>query len=289
MRFTKIPADAFEKLQLNAGILAKSFTPATGAVSGLLGATTGGLKFSDTVNYQDFGEDIDNCPKNTLELKRIEDHEVKLGGTYVTIDAAAAQNLAAAADIDPLNAGHIIPRNVLKESDFGDLWWIGDYSDKNGNTNGGFVALHLMNALNTAGFQITSGDKAKGQFPFEYTGHYSIAEQDVVPYEVFIKSGEAETGDYYMSVLSAAGTTTGKTVITTSITKGSGESYVYQTGYEIRQPAAGTVLDGSAWAAWDGSAEITAASGMSIIVAIIDTTIKQAKHSGKTTVVAAEA
>ena len=73
-----------------------------------------------------------------------------------------------------------------------DLWWVGDYSDKNGATNGGFVAIHVRNALNTGGFQLQSGDKSKGQFAFEFTGHYSIEAQDVVPYEVYIKAGSAE-------------------------------------------------------------------------------------------------
>ena len=30
MKFTKIPSDAFQKLQINAGILTTDFTPATG-------------------------------------------------------------------------------------------------------------------------------------------------------------------------------------------------------------------------------------------------------------------
>ena len=64
MRFTKIPADTFQKLQLNAGIIATDFTPATGAIgeSGQIGATTGGISFNATPTYSDFGEDIDNCP-----------------------------------------------------------------------------------------------------------------------------------------------------------------------------------------------------------------------------------
>ena len=28
---------------------------------------------------------------------------------------------------------------------------------------------------------------------FEYTAHYSISKQDVVPYELYIKAGTAET------------------------------------------------------------------------------------------------
>ena len=192
MKFTQIPTTAMEELQLNAGILLSSFAPATAEVSGIIGATTGGIKFSATPTYSDFGEDIDNCPKNMMELKRQDSIEVKIAGTFITITAAVAKKLMAAADIDTSDQTKITPRNDLKVEDFADIWWVGDYSDKNGDTNGGFVAIHVMHALNTGGFQLQSGDKSKGQFAFEFTGHYSIDAQTVVPYEVYIKAGTAE-------------------------------------------------------------------------------------------------
>ena len=192
MKFTQIPNTAMEEMQLNAGVLLSSFTPATAEVSGIIGATTGGIKFSATPTYSDFGEDIDNCPKNMMELKRQDSVEVKISGTFVTVTTAVAKKLMAAADIGTSDQTKITPRNDLKTEDFADLWWVGDYSDKNGATNGGFVAIHVMHALNTGGFQLQSGDKSKGQFPFEFTGHYSIDAQDVVPYEVYIKAGTAE-------------------------------------------------------------------------------------------------
>lgn len=192
MKFTQIPTTAMEELQLNAGILLSSFAPATAEVSGIIGATTGGIKFSATPTYSDFGEDIDNCPKNMLEFKRQDSIEVKIAGTFITISPATAKKLMAAADIDTSDQTKITPRNDLKAEDFADIWWVGDYSDKNGDTNGGFVAIHVMKALNTGGFQLQSGDKSKGQFAFEFTGHYSIDAQSVVPYEVYIKAGTAE-------------------------------------------------------------------------------------------------
>ena len=192
MKFTQIPTTAMEEMQLNAGVLLSSFTPSTAEVSGIIGASTGGIKFSATPTYSDFGEDIDNCPKNMMELKRQESVEVKISSTFVTVTTAVAKKLMAAADIDTSDQTKIKPRNDLKTEDFADIWWVGDYSDKNGATNGGFVAIHVMDALNTGGFQLQSGDKSKGQFPFDFTGHYSMDAQDVVPYEVYIKAGTAE-------------------------------------------------------------------------------------------------
>ena len=39
MKFTKIPADTFKQIQLNAGILVESFDPATQTIDGIIAAT----------------------------------------------------------------------------------------------------------------------------------------------------------------------------------------------------------------------------------------------------------
>lgn len=194
MKFTKIPSDTFKTLQMNAGVLATNFVPATGTLDAeaQIGATSGGINFTATPTYSDFGEDIDNCPKNTKELKRLDEWEVTMSGKFVAADTAIAKLLIGAADIDKQDTTKVTPRNDLADADFGDIWFIGDYSDKNGETNGGFIAIKLINALSTGGFQLQTSDKAKGQFSFTFTGHYSIAAQGTVPFEIYIKAGTAE-------------------------------------------------------------------------------------------------
>ena len=142
MKFTQIPQDTFKELVLNAGVLLSAFSPDTAEVADgtIIGATSGGLTFAATPSFSDFGEDIDNCPKNTKELKRLE-----------------------------------------------------SYSDKNGAKKGGYLAIHMLNGLSTGGFQLKTGDKSKGQFAFEFTGHYSITAQDTPPFEIYVKAGEAES------------------------------------------------------------------------------------------------
>lgn len=193
MNFTKIPADTFKKLVMNAGILVNGFNPASGEINGLVGATSGGVAFNANPTYTDFGEDIDNCPKNTMELKKLEAWEsVVMSGTFVSVDVSLAKKLVAVGDIDVDDEFHIIPRNEIELTDFSDIWWIGDYSDVNSGENAGFLAIHLFNALSTGGFSIQSGDKAKGTFAFEFTGHYSINKQDEVPFEIYVKAGQSE-------------------------------------------------------------------------------------------------
>lgn len=196
-KFTQIPANTFKKLQLNAGILTTKFDPATGELtaSNIIGATSGGVSFEATPSFSDFGEDIDNCPKNTKELKRLDSWEAKMSGSFVTMDTTAAVSVIGTAAVASGDQTKVVPRNSVDVEDFKDIWWVGDYSDVNddGSSAGkaGFIAVKLINALSTGGFKIQSGDKAKGTFEFEYTGHYSIANTDVVPFELYIKAGSA--------------------------------------------------------------------------------------------------
>lgn len=195
MRFTRIPETTFQNLQLNAGVLLSDFDTSTGTVeeADLLGATSGGVNFTATPTYSDWGEDVDNCPVNVKELKKLDSWAVTMSGTFVTVTTNLAKTLVGAADIDKSDATKVTPRNDVAVDDFTDLWWVGDYSDKNGDTKGGYVAIHMLNGLSTGGFQLQSSNRAKGQFAFEFTGHYSIEDQSKVPFEVYIKAGTAET------------------------------------------------------------------------------------------------
>lgn len=193
MKFTKIPDTAFDEIQLNAGVLSTTFTPSSGEIGDILAATSGGISFKATPTYTDFGEDIDNCPKNTKELKKLDSWEVKMSGSFVTVTATSAKMMVGAADTaKDGTADKITPRNDVLDTDFGDIWLVGDYSSKNGDTNGGFVAIHMLNALSTGGFKLQTADKNKGTLSFEFTGHYSIEDQSTVPFEIYIKKGADE-------------------------------------------------------------------------------------------------
>lgn len=195
MKYTQVRETTPKELQLNAGIFLKQFDPATADYdrADIFAATSGGISFTDAITFTDLFEDIDNMPKNTKEGKRIDGREVTMSGTALTITPESAKVAMAAADVDEADPTHIIPRDELKEEDFDDFWWVGDYSDKTGNTNGGFCAIHIMNALSTGGFSLQSGDKSKTKFPFTYTAHYSVEDIDKVPYEMYIKQGTDET------------------------------------------------------------------------------------------------
>ncbi|MCD8208412.1 MAG: hypothetical protein LUD72_10780 [Bacteroidales bacterium] len=196
--------ETFESLQLNAGILLYDFDPENPATDeelykNLMCATSGGISVNANPTYSDLGEDIDNCPKNTMELKHLDEWECIVSGTMLTMDPDNTKFMLAAADLEPIGepdengmqSAHIKMRNDLDvDTDFQSLWWVGDYGN-----NDGFVACHILNALSTGGLQIQSNDQAKATMDFEFTGHYSIYAQDDVPFDFYIMANETDNDD----------------------------------------------------------------------------------------------
>lgn len=192
MKYTQVPSDAFEKLQMNAGIMVDTFNPETGVIGNIMGATTGGFSFASNPKIEDFGADMDNVHDGTKQLLRITGYDPAISGTFLTVTAANAGTLTGAADV---TGNHVVPREQLKDSDFKDVWVIGDYSDVNTGANAGFLAVHVMNALNTAGIQWQSTKDGKGQFAFDFHGHYDLEDIETVPFEIYAKAGvEASNG-----------------------------------------------------------------------------------------------
>jgi hypothetical protein len=185
-RYSVIPENTFSSLQLDAGILLKKFNideAADGEVgfedSDIVTATTGGIEPSCVPTFSDFGEDVDNCPVNTKELKHLDSWECKVSTTALGATPEAIKLSLGCADIDGTNKSKIIPRAELKQTDFTDLWWVGD------RTDGGLVAIKILNALSTGGFDLTTTKNGKGQIKMEITGHVSIDDQKTVPMEFY--------------------------------------------------------------------------------------------------------
>ena len=189
-KFTVIPQDTFEGLQLDAGVLLKTFDPETGAApkdEDIICATTGGINPSCVPTYSDFAEDVDNAPTNLMEFKHLDGWECKFGFTSLGTSAESIRLALGAADIDP-TTGKITPRRNVKLTDFSDIWWVGDRAD------GGMVAIRLINALSTGGFSLQTTKNGKGQVSMELTGHVSIKNQDTMPMEFYSAKTDEGTG-----------------------------------------------------------------------------------------------
>ena len=103
----------------------------------------------------------------------------------------------------------------------------------------------------------------------------------IVKDDAFAKLTSGPLGE--LTVTSAAGTKSGDTKLTVSPALTSGNSYKYKVGENLDVPVKGQNVKN--WAAWDGTADITAATGKEIVVAECDATYKVV-NAGKATVTA---
>lgn len=184
--YTKIPADTFDQIQMDAGVLLSTFDPDNPAAvtdAAIIAVTTGGINATCVPTYSDLAEDIDNCPNNTKELKHLDGWECKMSFTALNFNADKFKMWLGAADKTAkttTTAAKVTPRNSLEQTDFStSIWWVGD------KTNGGAIAIELKNALSTGGINMQTTKNGKGQLSVELTGHYSITNMDVVPMQFY--------------------------------------------------------------------------------------------------------
>lgn len=195
-KYTKMGPEDFKHMTWDAGIILDKFTPETGEFdpADIRFATTGDNSFSSSRELTDRGADINNCPENTMQLQKAQAWQANVSGTAVTITAEDLKMFLANADIEEINTvlKRIVPRADLLITDFHDKWLVFNYSELNGEKNGGFCAIHIMNALSADGFTGTLGKNKNGTFPFNLKAFYDMEDMDRVPFEIYIKEGEAE-------------------------------------------------------------------------------------------------
>jgi len=254
-RYTKIPTNAFDNLQMDAGVLLKNFN-IEAAISGedgfsdadIICATTGGVNPTCKPTYSDFAEDVDNAPTNLMEFKHLDGWEVALSTTGLGTSPELIQLSLGAADI--VDGTKIVPRKSLKQTDFKDIWWVGDKAD------GGFIAIKILNALSTDGFSIQTTKNGKGQLSLNIAGHVSLQAQDVVPMEIYSIDGEEPviTPDVVLNKANIE-LEVGATDTLVATTTPSGEAVSWSTS----DAEVVTVYNGFVTAEGVGAAKVTAA------------------------------
>lgn len=190
--FSKVSSTAFEDLQFDAGTLLKTFDPANPVIEddAIICLTTGGITPSCVPTFVDDGADIDNVPDNMLEFKRLTGWTATLGFTALSVSPSTIKLSLGAADIsNEEGVTKITPRNNLKETDFEDIWWVGDLK---GSSK--MAAVCLKKALSTGGFSLKTTKAGKGNLSVTLTGHYSITAQDEVPMDFYIGAPTTEEG-----------------------------------------------------------------------------------------------
>lgn len=230
-KFTVIPQNTFEAMQLDAGVLLKNFDPTNvtePADEDIITATTGGITVTCTPTFSDLGEDVDNVPVNMKELKHLDSWACSLGTTALGTSPELIKFALGCADVDGSNSSKIVPRADLEQTDFsGSIWWVGDRAD------GGVVAVELKNALSTGGFSLQTTKNGKGQTSITIEGHVSINAQKTVPMAFYSIDPEAD------------GTAT--TYTYTAVTPGSGDNPSSEGWYVLvgdnYRPTSDTTVD----------------------------------------------
>lgn len=192
--FTLVSEDAFEELQLDAGVLLSTFdisSPYTEPASGsIIATTTGGINPVCAPTYEDLAEDVDNVPNNMKEFKKLSGWDCSMSFSSIKFNAENIRwSLGAADTTSGTGYTKIVPRRDLNQSDFRDIWWVGD------KANGGAVAIKLINALSTGGLNIQTTKNGKGTNAMTLTGHVSINNQSTMPMEFYDIDPQSGSGE----------------------------------------------------------------------------------------------
>ncbi len=181
-----ISADAFKKLQFQAGALLKKFDP-TGttpiAAEDMICLTSGGITVSCKPNAIDLGDGLDEVPENTWQLKHITNWDCGLSTTCMTVSADTIKLELGAADVET-ETNKITVREDYKDADFQDIWWHGNL------IGGGYAAVKLMKAVSDGGLELKTTKDGKGNLNLSLKGHYDMTDTSKVPMEFYVKEAE---------------------------------------------------------------------------------------------------
>lgn len=183
--FTVISSDAFDALQVDAGVILTSFDPSDPwkplTDDQILMTTTGGVNPVATPEFTDYAADVDNATNNMMEFKRITNWTCSLSCSSIKFNADNAKWALGAAEKTFLANGvaKVVPKKDMKLEYFSDIWWVGD------KANGGAYAIHILNALSTGGLSIQTSKGGKGTSSVTITGHVSLNNQTAMPMEIY--------------------------------------------------------------------------------------------------------
>ena len=181
-----------------------------------------------------------------------------------TLASMSAEDLAMALGAADITGDTITVRFEIAESDFVNVALILPILD------GGYVIAELPKAFSTGGLSISTSKAAVGGLSCTMTGFKSLADKTIQPINLYRLSPAGGQLDS-ITVASAAGTASGTTKLTiTNYTKPAGAQYVYKTASGAAPAIGYRQTPDYTWAAWDGSADITAATGQKITVVSVN-------------------
>ena len=258
-----LTVDQIDDIQFDTGVFVKNFNIEQFRQSILDGQIS-------RVTKDSFGVNVQRDTVNVLsDLNGVHfDYMEGLVTTKVTasvtftLASMSAEDLALALGAADVDGDLITVKFAIEEDDFQNVALILPILD------GGFVIAELPKAFSTGGLSISTSKAAVGGLSCTMTGFKSLADRSIQPINLYriTAEGSLET----LTVTSAAGTVTGDTKITvTDYTLPTGAHWVYKVGSTA--PTIGyREMPDYTWTEWDGTSDITAATGKKITIAAVN-------------------
>lgn len=292
---TPLRAGTFKKLILNAGAMVCNFDPSsyttaealkTALATALadptknLGATRGGGTF--TISREMRQVEADGIRYRFVGDTFVDSADAYISTTLLELGTPAILGKAmGTATITTSGAKQLMKlRTRIADEDYlQNLCWVGDIAD------GGFVIIHLLNAIQTTDLTITYTDKGEATLPVEFHAYQSsVDDYDYAPFEVIYLAEDDVLAT--ITVASAQGTNSGATKLTLSgYTPASGEHYVYKAANGSAPVVEYGDVPDYTWTEWNGTADLTITNGYKVTVASVNTD-HQVVAAGSATVVA---
>ena len=291
---TPLRKETYKNLQLNAGLTLVNFDLSSYATADalktalaaaiqdetkLLGASRGGGTLTITREIRQV--EADGVRSRFKGSEIVDSADAYLSQTLIEITPDHLKAVLGNVDIDDTVPGHVVMtmRTAFEDTDYIDsIVWIGDTSE-------GFVAIELLNALNTADFTFTFADKNEGTVNVEYHAHQEdVNDNEELPCKIHFFDPAGTLGE--LTVTSAAGTNVGGTKLTLTNTLAAGQKYVYKVGTSGAAPSIAYHEKADyTWTQWDGSSDIAVgvdANSKKATLAVVDSFGKAVKSGSFT-------
>ena len=192
MAFTGVTANTAKHLQLDAGAFFKNFDPTTdtfaSASAKLIGATAGGGSFAAVPTIRRI--EVDGLKGATKGYETIDEWQVTMtanvkeltvGALELALATGSHTSVKSPNTVTSNNYEKIVAANDIADSNYTtNVTWVGRLSGSETP-----IIIVVKNALCTNGLTLTTADKAEGVIAMTMTGHYSVADLDTPPFEIY--------------------------------------------------------------------------------------------------------
>lgn len=192
MAFTGVTANTAKHLQLDAGAFFKNFDPTTdtfaSASAKLIGATAGGGSFAAVPTIRRI--EVDGLKGATKGYETIDEWQVTMtanvkeltvGALELALATGSHTSVKSPNTVTSNNYEKIVAANEIADSNYTtNVTWVGRLSGSETP-----IIIVVKNALCTNGLTLTTADKAEGVIAMTMTGHYSVADLDTPPFEIY--------------------------------------------------------------------------------------------------------